>query len=190
VAKPYRIPGYAIVSDDNMIADSTGIMPPALIFEEDKEYFERELDKADIIVHGRHSYEWQPHSRQRRRLILTHKIAGVSPSPDNPRAFMWNPAGASLEEACRGLGVASGVVAVLGGPEVYKVFFGIGYEAFHLSRAAGVKLPGGVPVFPEVRAGETPEQVLTNLGYVPGPISYFDKEQRISLVSWTPKTPA
>lgn len=190
MAKPYRIRGYAIVSDDHMIADSTGIMPPALIFEEDKEYFERELDKADVVIHGRHSYEWQPSSRERRRLILSRRIAGIGPTPNNPRALLWNPTGASFEEACRALGVASGIVAILGGPQAYEVFFGIGYDVFLLSRAAGVKLPGGVPVFPEVRMGQTPEEVLAKLGYVPGPTTYFDAEKKISLVNWTPKAPA
>jgi hypothetical protein len=73
---------------------------------------------------------------------------------------------------------------------VYEVFFGIGYDVFLLSRAADVKLPGGVPVFPEVRMGQTPEEVLAKLGYVPGPTTYFDAENKISLVNWTPKAPA
>ena len=52
MARPYSIPAYAIVSADHMIADSTGIMPQSLIFDADKEYFQRELDRADIVVHG------------------------------------------------------------------------------------------------------------------------------------------
>ena len=188
MTQPYHIPGYAIVSADHMIADSTGIMPEELIFEADKDYFQRELDKADIVVHGRHSYEWQHNSAERRRLILTRRITAIGPSPDNARTLLWNPAGASFEEACRALGVASGIVAILGGPEVYKFFFEIGFDVFRLSRAAEVKLPGGVPVFPEVKMGRTPEEVLEQLGYAPGPTSFIDEEKAVTLVSWRPKS--
>ena len=190
MARPYSIPAYAIVSADHMIADSTGIMPEALIFDADKEYFQRELDLADIVVHGRHSFEWQPNSNARRRLILTHRIAAIGPSPDNPLALMWNPAGASFEEACRAHGVATGVVAILGGPQVYKVFFDVGYDAFHLCRAPSVKLPGGVPVFLEVKLGRSPEEVLTQFGYAPGPTTFLDEENGVTLVSWRLKKSA
>jgi hypothetical protein len=190
MALPFRIIGYAIVSADNMIADSTGIMPKALIFDADKEYYQRELDLADIMIQGRNSHEWQPNSAARRRLILTRKIAAIGPSPDYPRALLWNPAGASFEEACHAHGLASGVAAILGGPEVYKVFLNIGYDAFRLSRAAGVKLPGGVPVFPEVRSGRSPEDVLAEFGYAPGPTTFLDEANAVTLVSWTPKKSA
>ena len=51
-------------------------------------------------------------------------------------------------------------VAVLGGTEVFDMFLDIGYDVFHLSRAGKVKLPGGVPVFSQVRFGRSPEDVL------------------------------
>ncbi|HLW92443.1 MAG TPA: dihydrofolate reductase [Roseiarcus sp.] len=183
----FHIPGYAIVSADHMIADSTGIMPPALIFDADKEYFQRELDRADILIHGRHSYEWQPNSAQRRRLILTRQVPALAPSPDYERGMLWNPAGAPFEEACASLGVTSGIAAVLGGPEVYNIFFPIGYDAFYLCRASSVKLPGGVPVFPQVKLGQAPEEVLADFGYAPGPMTFLDEANGVTLVSWTPK---
>ncbi len=43
------------------------------------------------------------------------------------------------------------------GPFVFSLFLAIGYDAFHLSHAPGVRLPGGVPVFREQKTGRSPE---------------------------------
>src|SRR5271165_963156 len=104
---PYRIEGYAIVSSDGMIADSTGVMPVALQLDADKAWFEAALESVGAVIHGRHSQEIQPKSPLRRRLILTRSVAGVAPVPGNLRARFWNPAGATLSEALEALGVAS-----------------------------------------------------------------------------------
>src|SRR5205085_9400993 len=58
--RPRRIEGYAIVSEDGMLANFAGIMPESLKFEADQQFFERGLDGVDVVVHGRHSYERQP----------------------------------------------------------------------------------------------------------------------------------
>src|SRR5579863_8763998 len=139
---PFRIFGYAIVSSDGMIADSTGLMPNTLIFDSDKEFFERELDRADVLVQGRNSYEYQANSPSRRRLVLTRKISALAPDPNFSKGFLWNPAGVSFPEASRALGVTEGTIAILGGPYVYDQFFDIGFDAFYLCRAANVALPG------------------------------------------------
>ncbi len=59
------------------------------------------------------------------------------------------------------------MLAVIGGPEANQLFldgdFG-SFDAFHLSRVADVRLPGGVPVFPDISAGRTPEDVLAAHG--------------------------
>ncbi len=73
---PRRIEGYAIVSEDGMLANAAGVMPDALKFEADQRFFERGLDGVDVVVHGRHSHEQQPHSPLRRRLIVTRRVAG------------------------------------------------------------------------------------------------------------------
>jgi hypothetical protein len=39
--RPRRIEGYAIVSEDGMIANAAGIMPDSLKFEADRHFFER-----------------------------------------------------------------------------------------------------------------------------------------------------
>jgi dihydrofolate reductase len=182
---PFRIEAYAIVSADGMIGDKTGVHPDSLKLEADLRFFEQGLDRAAVVVHGRRSYEGQPNSPKRRRLILTRKVAGLAPDPDNANARFWNPAGASLEEACAAVGSRSGTVVVIGGPEAYKHFLEVGYDDFHLSRADKVRLPGGLPLFPEGRLGRSPEEVLAGAGLRAG------KTQRlgdgVSLVEWTPK---
>src|SRR5580693_6383654 len=109
-----RIEGYAIVSADGMLADAAGIMPDSLKFEADQRFFERGLDGVDVVVHGRHSHEQQPHSHLRRRLILTRQVPAIGPHPSNEKALLWNPAGASFEAALAALGTPDGAVGVIG----------------------------------------------------------------------------
>jgi dihydrofolate reductase len=184
MSKPYRIFGYAIVSSDGMIADSTGLMPNSLIFDSDKDFFERELNRADAVVQGRNSYEYQAESPSRKRLTLTRKIASLAPDPNFPNGLHWNPAGASFEEACRALGLQGGTIAILGGPHVYSLFLEDGYDGFYLCRAANVSLPGGVAVFPQVTATRSPEDVLKDFGYEAGPVEMLDEENAVTFVVW------
>ena len=51
-------------------------MPDELKFEGDKQFFNAALDRADLILHGRNSFEDQPNSPQRKRVVLTCKIDG------------------------------------------------------------------------------------------------------------------
>ncbi|MGO8797550.1 MAG: dihydrofolate reductase [Roseiarcus sp.] len=182
---PYRIAAYAIVSSDGMIADVGAVMPDALMNKADKAFFERELDQVDAVAHGRHSHEHQPNSARRRRLVMTRKVAGIAPDPDLPHALFWNPAGASFNEACRALGLEAGTVAVLGGTEAFDLFLDIGYDVFYLTRADKVKLPGGVPVFSQVRGDRSPEDVLAQHGYEPEPKRMLDEANAVSVVGWT-----
>src|SRR6476660_5696763 len=117
--RPRRIEGYAIVSADGMLANAAGIMPDSLKFEADQRFFEHGLDGVDVVVHGRHSGEQQPHSHLRRRLILTRQVAAIAADPSNPMALFWNPAGASFEQALAALGMPDGIVGVIGGTDVF-----------------------------------------------------------------------
>jgi dihydrofolate reductase len=181
--RPYRIEGYAIVSTDGMLANAAGVMPEALKIEADQKFFANGLDGTDAVLHGRHSHENQPHSDRRCRLILTRQVARLAPDPSNPKALFWNPAGCSWEEALCALEIARGVIGIIGGTEVFGLFLPIGYDAFHLSRAAHVSLPGGRPVFPQVPA-RTPEEVLASYGLKPGPVQVLDREAGATLVTW------
>jgi len=187
---PYRIAGYAIVSSDGMIADAHAFMPDALKLEADKEFFSRELDHVDVLVHGRHSHECQENSPQRRRLVLTRRAVGLGPDYEYPNALLWNPAGASLEEACRALGVTGGAVAILGGTEAFDMFLRAGYDTFYLSRAENVELPGGTPVFSPVGSCRTPDELLAHFGLAPGPTRILDGAHALTLVAWTRRATA
>ena len=145
-----------------MLANAAGIMPDSLKFEADQHFFERGLDGVDVVVHGRHSHERQPHSYLRRRLILTRQFPAIAADPSNEKALFWNPAGASFEHALAALGTPDGSVGVIGGTDVFGMFLDR-YDVFHLSRAPDVRLPGGRPVFPEVPT-RTPEEVLASHG--------------------------
>jgi hypothetical protein len=179
---PKRIEAYAIVSDDGMLADASGVMPDSLKFDADRRFFERGMDRVDVAVHGRHSNEQQPRSASRLRLILTRRIPALAADPTNPKARLWNPAGASFEQALTALGAPDARVGVVGATDVFALFLDR-YDAFHLSRAAGVRLPGGTPVFPQVPV-ETPENVLAGHGLRPGRRRWLDRERGVSLVTW------
>jgi hypothetical protein len=182
MTRPRRIEGYAIVSEDGMLADAARVMPDALKFDADQRFFAQGLDRFEAVVHGGHSHEHQPHSHLRRRLILTRKIPGLLADPANEKALLWNPAGASFEQAWAALGVPEGSLAVIGGPEVFGMFLP-DYDVFHLTRAPNVWLPGGRPVFPQVPA-QTPEAVLASHGLVPGPPQVLDAQRDLKVVSW------
>jgi hypothetical protein len=182
MAHPRRIEGYAIVSEDGMLANAAGVMPDALKFEADKRFFERGLDGVDVVVHGRHSHEQQPHSPLRRRLILTRRIPALAADQSNDKTLLWNPAGASLDEALAAIGAPDAIVGVVGGTVVFAMFLDL-YDVFFLSRAAGVRLPGGRPVFPDVPV-QTPEAVLASHGLAPGERQVLDQANGVTLVSW------
>ena len=57
-----------------------------------------------------------------------------------------------------------GRVAAPGGQGVFDLFLKIGYDAFHLSRAHGVKLPGGRAIFSACDKGVSAEDVLKKAG--------------------------
>jgi len=177
-----RIVGYAIVSADGMIADGSGRIPPALIHEADQQYFFRGMEAADVLVHGRNSYEDRAGASDRKRIIVTRQISAVAPHANNPNTVLWNPAGATIEEACETLGVARGVAAAVGGSEVYGLFLPR-YDTFHLSKAARARIPGGRPVFPGIPPA-MPEDLLERHGLRPGPPSSLDADAGITVTVW------
>jgi dihydrofolate reductase len=179
---PFRVVGYAIVSSNGMIADAAGAMPPGIVNAADQRYFSDGLDAADVVVHGRNSHEHQPNSPRRHRLVLTHSIAATEPHPLYPLALLWNPAGASLEEACAALNVAQGTVAIIGGTGVFGRFLPR-YDAFHLTQAPHASIPEGRPVFPGIPP-QTPEDLLRQHGLQPGRVIGLDLEADISVHVW------
>ena len=177
-----RIDGYVIVSADGMLANADHVMPDELKFAGDKQFFTAALDRADLIVHGRHSHEDQPNSPRRKRIILTRAVGAIATDPSNPKAVLWNPAGATFEAACDFAGVRSGTVAIIGGPDVFKMFMDR-YDTFWLSQAPQVRLPGGEPCFPGVPE-QSAQEVLAAHGLRAGDAQILDPADGVSVTPW------
>jgi hypothetical protein len=178
----FRIEGYVIASADGMLANEDHVMPDSLKFEGDKQFFTAALDRADLIVHGRHSGEDQPNSPTRKRIILTRRVDALAADPDNPKATLWNPSAASFEQAAEFAGVRAGTAAIIGGPDVFGMFMDR-YDTFWLSLAAKVSLPGGEGCFPGVPE-RTPEQILASHGLKAGERQILDPAEQVSVTPW------
>src|ERR1700760_2008360 len=177
-----HIEGYVIVSAEGMLADATHVMPDQLKFEGDKRFFTDALDRADLIVHGRNSFEDQPNSPRRTRIVLTRTIASVAADPSNPKATLWNPAGAAFEAACEQAGVNNGMVAIIGGPVVFAMFLDR-YDTFWLSQAPDARVPDGEGCFPGVPA-RSPQAILAAHGLKAGDAQILDAANEVSVTPW------
>jgi hypothetical protein len=177
-----RIDGYVIVSADGMLANADRVMPDELKFKGDQQFFNAALDRADLIVHGRHSYEGQRNSPKRKRIVLTSAMSALSPDPSNPNATLWNPAGARFEQACDYAGIRSGTVAIIGGPGVFEMFLDR-YATFWLSQAPHVRLPSGQPCLPGVPE-RSPQAILAAHGLVAGEPQILDAAHEVSVTPW------
>jgi dihydrofolate reductase len=177
-----RIDGYVIVSADGMLANAERVMPQGLKFEGDQRFFNSALDRTDLIVHGRRSFEDQPNSALRSRIILTRATASIATDPSNPKATLWNPAGAGFEAACAHAGISSGTVAIIGGPVVFAMFLDH-YDTFWLSQAPHLRLPDGEPCFPGVPA-RSPQAILAAHGLFAGKPQTLDAAHDVSVTPW------
>jgi hypothetical protein len=176
-----EVHGYAIVSDDDRIADASGETPAALRNEADWTYFQSELDRASLTVLGRFGHELNPNLRRRPRMILSGSVEGLVRREDG---WWWNPASMPWEDAIRTVLPDGGTVAVPGGRRVFDLFLAIGYDAFHLTRAEGVRVPDGIALFSACERGETAEAVLRGRGLRPGTRQVVDPAGPVSLVVW------
>ena len=87
-----------------------------------------------------------------------------------------------MEQVLAVLGKPNDRIGVSGGTEVFGLFLDR-YDIFFLSRAPGVHLPDGRPVFPDVPA-QTPEDVLARHGLKPGPPQLLDTKTAVAVVKW------
>src|SRR5262249_32597061 len=106
------------------------------------------------------------------------------PNARYPKSLLWNPKGASLNEAWRALGAPPGLCAVIGGPGVYGLFLDLGYDAFHLTRAPAVRLPGRRPLFRACANRRPAEAIRATQGLLPGPERMLDPSAGVTLVTW------
>jgi hypothetical protein len=182
-----EIHGYAIVSDDDRIADADGAMPTALHNKADWAYFQAELDRADLIALGRTSHEATPNARARRRLVLSRTARGLEARADG---WWWNPEAVAWPEVVASLIAPGGRVGVPGGQAAFEIFLKFGFAAFHLSRARGVALPGGRGLFEACERGVPAEQLLSGAGLRAGETIAIDEAARVELTVWRALVPA
>ena len=176
-----EINGYAIVSDDDRIAGPDGLIPASLRNEKDWDCFQRALAGSDLVVLGHRSHQLAPNVRGDQRLVISRRTAGLEQHPD---VWWWNPARVSWVEVAKELLPRGGVVAVPGGQGVFDLFLKIGFDAFHLTRAHGVRLPGGRALFSGCDAGLTAEAVLASAGLRPSKIIVLDAEHDVDMSVW------
>jgi hypothetical protein len=180
-SRSVEIDGYAIVSDDDRIAGPDGLIPPSLRNEKDWEYYQNALARADLIVFGHRSHEFEPNTRGDRRLVISSRVAGLEQRAD---AWWWNPTRTNWAEVAKELLPLGGDVAIPGGQGVFDLFLRIGFGAFHLSRAHGVNLAGGRAVFSACDAGLTAEAVLAAAGLSPSEKIPLDPEHGVAMTVW------
>jgi len=106
----------------------------------------------------------------------------LAPDPSNPNATLWNPAGATFEQACDCAGAGPGTVAIIGGPEVFGMFLDR-YDTFWLSQALHARLPGGYPCFPGVPE-RSPQAILAAHGLKAGEPQILDAAHDVSVTPW------
>lgn len=180
-----RIEGYAVICENDCIADADGKMPVALKTDAEWAFFQAGLDASDVIVLGRKSHEVTPNPKARRRLVLTRSVR--QPVWETAQTVFWNPDQAPLSMALSMFDIVVSVLAVTGGKQVFDCFLARagGYTHFHLSRVQDVYLKGGTKVFSALDAGgQTPESLLRMQGYVAGAWQQLDETS--SVVTWVP----
>ncbi len=177
----YRVHGHSIVSDDDCITDASGLMPEALRNDADWAHFQAELDRAAVIVLGRKGHEQNPNPKRRPRLVVSSGARGVERRADG---WWWNPADAPLLQAIIRVAPQGGIVAVPGGRLVNDLFLELGFDAYHLVRKRGVRLPGGVKIFTGVDEAGGAEALLARHGLTPAAPVVLDAAAAVSLTVW------
>jgi len=174
----WTIHGYAVISDDGMIADERGRFPDNLKHGADWERFQSELDRCVATVLGRVTHESAPNVRNRLRVVVTGSSPGLT---RDASAWWWNPAKVAVSDMLVRVAPGGGRIGVPGGRTVFDLFLDHGFDEFHLTRVRGVDLPGGVRVFSAARGNISPEVVLSEK-LAPGPAINLDKG--IELTIW------
>ena len=178
---PIEINGYAIVSDDDRIAGPDGLMPASLRNEKDWDCFQRAFARSDLVVLGHRSHELAPNVRGDQRLVISRGAAGLE---QRANVWWWRPARVSWAEVAKELLPRGGDVAVPGGQVVFDLFLKIGFDAFHLARARGVRLPGGRALFSGCDTGLSAEAVLASAGLGLSEIIVLDAEHSVDMSVW------
>jgi dihydrofolate reductase len=185
VTRP-RLEGYAVISREGMIATADGAFPEQIKIPADHRFYQDAVDRASAVINRRHSAEGGPKESQRRRIVVTRRVAMLKPDADNPRVLLWNPGSTPCGEAWARLGIEDGVAAVVGGTDVFGLFLAIGYDVFYLTRT-DASVPDGRPVFPGVGRVTTVEEVLARHGLVLHETRMLDASVNCRLETWMPE---
>ncbi len=175
--------GHAIVSDDDRIAGADGLTPDSLRNDADWARFQAALDAAAVTILGRLGHEANPNLKGRNRLVLSSSARGIERRVD---AWWWNPADTPIEQALATAAPQGGIAVVPGGRPVFDLFLDLGFDAFHLARAAGVRIPEGIPIFSAVSHGQSAAAVLSTHGLVPEAPEILDAPAGVSLTVFRP----
>jgi dihydrofolate reductase len=186
IVKRPRIEGYAVISREGMIATADGKFPEEIKIPADHAFYQDSVDRASAIANGRHSAEGGEKERLRRRIVLTRRVNKLTPDPDNPKVIFWNPGSTPFGEAWARLGIEDGILAVVGGTDVFGLFLTLGYDTFYLSRT-DASVPKGRPVFPGVGTVTTAEEVMTKHGLVLSDTRLLDAATNTRVEAWVPK---
>jgi len=178
----WTILGLAIVSQNDCIADAQGNMPEALRNDADWALFQSELDRASLTVLGRLGHEAHGNAKQRRRMIVSSHSSGLEKRPDG---WWWNPELLDWQTAVARAVPQGGVIAVPGGQGVFDLFLQLGFDQFHLTRAEGIEIPGGRPLFSGVSNALTAESILAAHGLQPRETVTIDPAVPVTLTPWT-----
>lgn len=179
------IEGYAVVCDNDCIADAHGKMPEALKSEAEWRFFQAGLDTADVIVMGRLSHEVTPNPKNRLRLVMTSLVS--EPRLDEAGTVFWNPATSSMASALELFETEIKRVAVTGGQGVFDAFLtgDMRYSVFYLSRMKGVNIPHGRKVFSRCENDQvSAEDVLNHADFQFAERIVLDERAIVS--SWQP----
>jgi hypothetical protein len=176
-----EINGFAIVSDDDCIADASGRTPDVLRNDADWAYFQAELNRSALTVLGRLGHEANPNPRGRLRMILSSSSSGLERRSDG---WWWSPEKLPWDQAIRTVLPEGGRIAVPGGRRVFDLFLKIGYDAFHLTRAEGVTVPNGTRLFSASTDGRNAEDILSASGLTPGERQILDPSVPVTLTIW------
>ncbi len=173
--------GYAVVSADGFIADADGVMPDALKFEADWDYFQAALDDADITLIGRHTHEAAPNLKKRHRLVFSTRTGELT--RENATTFWIDPGKADPCRAIAELFGPSAKVAVVGGRAVFDwVLSNPGFSTFHLSLAHHVRLGRGQTIFKGANDLSAALSLLNDHGLTLKHRSWFDRQNGLELL--------
>jgi len=176
-----EIHGYAIVSDDDMIANAAGEVPPALRNEKDWEQYQAAQARSALVAFARKSHENEPNTHHEPRLVVSRAAKGLEKRDD---AWWWNPEEVAWADIVARVVPDGGEVAACGGQGVFDLFLGVGYDVFHLARARGVTLPGGRKLFSACGAGVTAEAALASRGLRHAERIELDPVQGVEMNIW------